>query len=132
MRREQEGVLVTLTFSGYGELSSYLQDQKQVEELVHLLHQEENREDFVYIINCHNSTLSSSIWESMKNEHHFLGELLRETERFANIDTILHPLRHSSATRGIEAFSETEKQEILKEAERIIIQELLAERGGRT
>jgi exonuclease SbcD len=131
LRREQEGVLVSLTFSGYGEVASHLQDQRQLEELVHMLQNGEDKENFVYVVKCSNQTLSHDAWEEIKQEHHFFGDLLKEAEQFEDINAIVRPLWTSSAAREIEMFSEEEKQEIVREAERIVIRELLAEGGGK-
>ncbi|WP_028402503.1 metallophosphoesterase family protein [Ectobacillus panaciterrae] len=129
VRRENEGVLVSLTFSGYGVMSPYLQDAR--EELVHILQSGEERENFVYIVKCNDKTLSRDTWEQMKKEHHFFGALLKEAEQFKEIDGILRPLWASSAARELEMFSAEEKQEILKEAERIVIQGLMAEEADK-
>ncbi|WP_416828662.1 metallophosphoesterase family protein [Ectobacillus polymachus] len=129
LRRKDEGTLVVLTFTGCGELSTYLQDQKQLEELVQQLQTEETGEQFVYVVKCYNHTLSNDALETMKQESHFIGELLQEVESYSYLDSIMRPLRQPASAKGIEEFTEEEKDEIVQEAKRIILRELVAERG---
>lgn len=128
MRRKNEGTLVILTFTGYGELSIYLQDPKQLEEIVQLLQRQEDRQ-FVYVVKCYNHTLSNDAMEAMKQESHFIGELLHEVESCTYLESIVKPLWQSGAAKAIDAFNEEEKEEILQEAKRIMLRELVAGRG---
>ncbi|GAA3330096.1 hypothetical protein GCM10020331_081250 [Ectobacillus funiculus] len=78
LRRETEGVLLVLTISGSGPLALYLQDGQHVDELVAILAQGEERNDFVYPISCLNRTYSE---EALK-ESPFLLDLLQEADSF--------------------------------------------------
>ncbi|MFP3122192.1 DNA repair exonuclease [Ectobacillus funiculus] len=126
LRHETEGVLLVLTISGSGPLALYLQDGQHVDELMAILAQGEERSDFVYPISCLNRTYSE---EALK-ESPFLLELLQEADSFSEIDTVLRPFWSTSAARKvIETFSEEEKQDILEEAKRLLIGEMM--KGGR-
>ncbi|MFX3624153.1 MAG: exonuclease SbcCD subunit D [Ectobacillus sp.] len=131
VRREREGVLLTLAFSGQGAASSLLQDARQLEDIMHILNDGEIQENFVYIVKCYNYTFSHEAWERLKSENDFFADLLKETEAFTDMDTVLRPLWNSAARKVLEPFSDEEKEEIRKEAERIVIEGLLAEGGVR-
>ncbi|MFD3447258.1 exonuclease SbcCD subunit D [Microbacteriaceae bacterium 4G12] len=129
-RHETNGVLLTLTFSGCGIVASHLQDVKQVEDMIHIVSEGEEREDFVWIVKWINQTVSDQAWEQMKQEHHFLGDLLQEAESFLGIEDILRPIWGSSAARKtLVPFTAEECEEIRKEAERLLVQELLVKGG---
>lgn len=125
LRRDTEGVLLVLTISGSGPLALYLQDGQHVDELVAILAQGEERSDFVYPISCLNRTYSE---EALK-ESPFLLDLLQEADSFSEMDAVLRPFWSASAARRVlEPFSEEEKQDILEEAKRLLIGEVM--KGG--
>lgn len=125
-RRRDEGVLLTVTFTGQGELAPYLRDEKRVEELFHILSQNEERDDFVYAVKWKNETVSFAEIEKLKKENHFIGTALQELESFSNIDSVLRPIWSSPVARKVlRSFSEEEMKEIQKDAENLILEQLL-------
>ncbi|PFI28864.1 DNA repair exonuclease [Bacillus thuringiensis] len=124
-RREEEGTLLTVVFTGQGPLSSYLLDEKRVEEIFHILASGEERKDFVYAMKWKNETVSFAEIERLKAENHFVGSVLKELEAFTNMDGVLRTIWTSPVARNsIESFTEDEKKEIQKEAENIILEQL--------
>ncbi|PGM51276.1 metallophosphoesterase family protein [Bacillus thuringiensis] len=124
-RREEEGTLLTVVFIGQGPLSSYLRDEKRVEEIFHILASGEERKDFVYAMKWKNETVSFAEIERLKAENHFVGSVLKELEAFTNMDGVLRTIWTSPVARNsIESFTEDEKKEIQKEAENIILEQL--------
>ncbi|CAM4082527.1 DNA repair exonuclease [Bacillus manliponensis] len=126
--RREEGVLLTVTFTGQGELAPYLRDEKRVEELFHILSQSEERDDFVYAVKWKNETVSFTEIAKLKEENHFIGTALQELESFSNMDGVLRPIWSSPvARRVLHSFSEEEMKEIQKDAENLILEQLLQE-----
>lgn len=124
-RREEEGTLLTVLFTGQGPLSPYLRDEKRVEEIFHILAAGEERKDFVYAMKWKNETVSFAEIERLKEENHFVGSVLKELEAFTNMDGVLRTIWTSPVARNsIESFTEEEKKEIQKEAENIILEQL--------
>ncbi|MEK4836612.1 metallophosphoesterase family protein [Bacillus sp. FSL L8-0152] len=124
-RREEEGTLLTVVFTGQGPLSSYLRDEKRVEEIFHILASGEERKDFVYAMKWKNETVSFAEIERLKAENHFVCSVLKELEAFTNMDGVLRTIWTSPVARNsIESFTEDEKKEIQKEAENIILEQL--------
>ncbi|MFJ8527425.1 exonuclease SbcCD subunit D [Bacillus sp. NPDC094106] len=124
-RKAEEGTLLTVLFTGQGSLSPYLRDEKRVEEIFHILAAGEERRDFVYVIKWKNETISFAEIERLKEENHFVGNVLQELESFTNMDAVLRTIWTSPVARNvIESFSEEEKAEIQKEAENIILEQL--------
>ncbi|HFK1516497.1 TPA: exonuclease SbcCD subunit D [Bacillus cereus] len=124
-RREEEGTLLTVVFTGQGPISPYLRDEKRVEEIFHILAAGEERKDFVYAMKWKNETVSFAEIERLKEENHFVGSVLKELEAFTNMDGVLRTIWTSPVARNsIESFTEEEKKEIQKEAENIILEQL--------
>lgn len=124
-RREEEGTLLTVVFTGQGPLSPYLREDKRVEEIFHILAAGEERKDFVYAMKWKNETVSFAEIERLKEENHFVGSVLKELEAFTNMDGVLRTIWTSPVARNsIEAFTEEEKKEIQKEAKNIILEQL--------
>ncbi|EEL51849.1 metallophosphoesterase family protein [Bacillus cereus] len=124
-RKEEEGTLLTIVFTGQGPLASYLRDEKRVEEIFHILAAGEERKDFVYVMKWKNETISFAETERLKEENHFVGSVLKELESFTNMDAVLRTIWTSPVARNVvESFSEEEKAEIQKEAENIILEQL--------
>jgi hypothetical protein len=74
--------------------------------------------------------LNRTYSEEALKESPFLLDLLQEADSFSEIDTVLRPFWSTSAARKvIEPFSEEEKQDILEEAKRLLIGEMM--KGGR-
>lgn len=126
VRREEEGLLVTMTFTGQGSLASYLRDEKRVEEILHIVASGEERSNFVHVVKWKNETISFAEIEKLKKENHFIGNVLQELESFSSMDEVLRTIWTSPVARKVlHSFSEEEKKEIQKGAENIILEQLL-------
>ena len=99
-RREEEGTLLTVVFTGQGSLSPYLRDEKRVEEIFHILASSEERKDFVYAMKWKNETVSFAEIERLKAENHFIGSVLKELEAFSNMDGVLRTIWTSPVARN--------------------------------
>jgi exonuclease SbcD len=127
VRREKEGVLLSVIFTGYGKLAAQLESEAQLEEVVQILMQEEERDDFVYIVKYENRTLPYESREQLKRDA-FLGSVIETIDSFQDMKTVLAPLYMQPVARKVlNPFTEEEQAEIMAEAERLLLQELLKE-----
>ncbi|KAA0547516.1 DNA repair exonuclease [Bacillus sp. BGMRC 2118] len=127
-RKQHQGVLVNLLITGTGNLSSSLQSDEVIEDIVTSLQEiEENREDFVYVYTYKNQTTSIQNLEKWKNEEHFIGDLVKHTEDYNGFEDALSTLyQHRHVRKFIKPLTDDEKQELLKEAESWMMHELLS------
>ena len=128
-RREEEGTLLTVVFTGQGPLSPYLRDEKRVEEIFHILASGEERKDFVYAMKWKNELLFAEI-ERLKAENHFVGSVLKELEAFSNMDGVLRTIWTSPVARNsIESFTE-ERRKRFKGSRKYYFRAIIPAREG--
>lgn len=126
-RKVDKGVLLTIEFIGEGRVHEFLQNHDSVQELLEiLLENEEDRNSFVWITEFHVKTMNQWDREKLKTDTHFIGDLLKFTDEYKNIDNALSTLfKHYKAKRYMDALSEEDAIEIIESAERLLINELL-------
>jgi DNA repair protein SbcD/Mre11 len=129
-RMEGKGTLLSLQFTGYGILSSFLKDTNETIELLStLLEYEEERDDFVSIVHVEDLTTNYQNREQLKGGDHFIRELLCVIDQYEDVDNVLSPLLgHTMLKKANLTLTEEEKEEIVGEAERLLLNDLL--KGG--
>lgn len=128
MRKKRTSVLVVFNFTGSGSLHRYLQDEDNVEDLLLTLREgEEEKENFVWPVSCAVQTTLNWDREALKGESHFIGDLLRMIdEEGATGNTIATLFNNRRARRFLESMNETERADILREAENLLLTDLLS------
>jgi exonuclease SbcD len=127
LRRTNQGVFVHLQISGYSELSTILQEDIMVDDMIEILQAgEDERHNFVWISSYENHTQTMDYRENLKKELHFVGDLLHQFEQYEHVDQALAPLyKHKEGRRFISPLQLDEKEALVNEAEKWIINELL-------
>ncbi|WP_449539298.1 metallophosphoesterase family protein [Ferdinandcohnia sp. Marseille-Q9671] len=130
LRNDNKGLFLTIEYNGTGPLHEMLQEKTMQEDLLSLLNEEIVGRNFVYIVDIKVNTNLKIEREKLKQDSHFIGDLLENMEVYQGFDDALLPLRnHQSYRRYVEPFSEEELSELLKEAEAMILQELYRSNG---
>lgn len=128
IRREGVGILLTLTIEGvnFEEQQNKLSD---VGELLETLREEEKEEEsFVWFVDLviEESKLLSR--EQLAGEADFFEELFNTSDTYQNWDECLAPLyHHPGVRRFLTQLTETEKQQLLHEAENQLLKKLIEE-----
>jgi DNA repair protein SbcD/Mre11 len=132
-RVEEKGSLLSLQFTGYGSLSSFLKDTNEVSELfTALLEYEEERDDFVSIVHLEDVTTNYENREQLKEGDHFIRELLQVIDAYEDTDQTISPLLGHNLLKKVQlTLTEEEKEEMIEEAERILLNDLLKGAGKR-
>ncbi|MFD1739107.1 exonuclease SbcCD subunit D [Bacillus salitolerans] len=125
--RSKKGTLFHLQLIGSGELSSSLQDETVIKELIDILHTpEEDRDDFVWISSVENKTVLPTNREQLIKEMNFLGDLLQIIESYDQVDQTIAPLyRHRNVRKHLTVLTKEERQSLIADAEAFLLQELL-------
>jgi exonuclease SbcD len=95
--------------------------------MIETLHEgDDELENFVYVCSYDNQTQLVANLDKLKNEQHFLGDLLRHIEDYDKFDEALAPLyRHRQGRKYISPLSHEEKVELLKDAGNWVVNELI-------
>jgi exonuclease SbcD len=127
LRRTDQGVFVHLQFNGYSELSTILQEDIMVDDMIEILQAgEDEQHNFVWISSYENLTQTIDHRENLKKELHFVGDLLHQFEQYVHIDQALAPLyKHKEGRRFTSPLQEDEKEALVNEAETWVVNELL-------
>lgn len=127
MRREKTGVLVTFVFTGVGSLHHYFQEEDNVDDLLLTLREgEEVKENFVWPVSCQIRTTLNWNRNELKEEGHFIGDLLQMIDRDGVADDALSSLfENRRARRFLDGMDEQGQAEVLREAENLLLTDLL-------
>lgn len=128
MRKKRTSVLVVLNFTGVGSLHRYLQEEENMDDLLFTLREGEGeKENFVWPVSGAIQTTLNWDRDELKEESHFIGDLLRmiDEEGFTD-DTIASLFSNRRARHFLEPMNETEKADILREAENLLLTNLLS------
>ncbi|MCH1627106.1 metallophosphoesterase family protein [Ferdinandcohnia quinoae] len=131
LRRDQQGILLTIEFTGGSILHNQLLDKGLMDDLLAVLNEEIEDENFIYI--CLIKIKSQLLIDrsKLKQESHFVGDLLESIDRYQGFDEALSPLHlHSGARKFLAGFSKEELAEILTDAENYILQEIYKTKRG--
>ncbi|WP_442599068.1 metallophosphoesterase family protein [Neobacillus sp. D3-1R] len=86
---------------------------------------EHNEENFIWVSSIETNELKTYDKEALKGEDGFFKELFETIETFTDIDSALEPLyQHHLARKYISRLNEGEQENILLEAEKLVIQYL--------
>lgn len=131
-KAKRSNVMLQLRFIGSGPLFHYIEEEDKVTEIVNLVFRDESFEgQFVWLVDWKNQTTPPWDRDSLKKEEHFISDLLQQIDSFEKFDEVLAPLyNHRSARKFLENLSSTEKAEVLKEAEQLLLNGILSS-GGR-
>ncbi|MDR4887214.1 DNA repair exonuclease [Fredinandcohnia sp. QZ13] len=125
LRKEDQGLFLTIEFTGVGPLHDQLQEKGMQEDLVSLLNDDITGKNVVYVVEIKQHTQLEFNREKLRQDSHFIGDLLENMETYEDFNQALLPLRnHQSFRRYIDAFTSEELQEILQDAENVILREL--------
>lgn len=130
MRSENEPLVLTVRLSGTSELYHTLQEENVLSDLMDQWNENEaDRRNFVWISSILNESVPAISKDSLQLDSHFLSDLADIIKTFENLDDTIQPLKqHPVFRKHIPSFNEDEKQQIVKEAEYLLFQELLKHR----
>ncbi|MEH7222686.1 DNA repair exonuclease [Bacillus sp. JJ1566] len=125
LRKENQGLFVTIEYTGTGPLHDGLQEKTMQEDLLSLLNDDITGRNFVYVVELKQTTQMEFNREKLRQESHFIGDLLENMETYQDFKEALLPLRnHQSFRRNVDTFTSEELQEMLRDAEKLILREL--------
>ncbi|MGN7300473.1 metallophosphoesterase family protein, partial [Ferdinandcohnia sp. SAFN-114] len=125
LRKETQGLFVTIEYIGTGPLLTQLQENPIKEDLLSLLNDDISEKNFVYVVGLKQNFQIQINRQKLKQDSHFFGDLLENMETYQDFDHALLPLRNNqSFRRHIDTFTNEELQEILHDAENLILREL--------
>jgi DNA repair protein SbcD/Mre11 len=130
LRGNNEPLVVTIRLSGTNELYHLLQEENVLEDLMDQWNEDETgRENFVWISSIINESMPVISKESLQLDSHFLSDLTDIIESFDDFEDTIQPLKqHALYRKHIPEFEDEEQQQIEKEAEYLLFQELLKHR----
>nr|WP_309098939.1 DNA repair exonuclease [Fredinandcohnia onubensis] len=125
LRKETQGLFATIEYIGNGPLHAQLQENAIKADLLSLLNDEIEEKNFVYVVGLKQNFQIEINRQKLKQDSHFIGDLLENMETYQDFEQALLPLRNNqSFRRHIETFTSEELQEILHDAENLILREL--------
>jgi DNA repair exonuclease SbcCD nuclease subunit len=130
LRGDNVPLVATIRISGTNELYHLFQEENVLEDLMDQWNEDETgRENFVWISSIINESMPVISKESLQLDSHFLSDLTDIIESFDDFEDTIQPLKqHALYRKHIPAFDDEEQQQIEKEAEYLLFQELLKHR----
>lgn len=122
--------LVRVTLTGFGQLNDVLRSDGVAEDLLEDLQSGEDlKRPFVWVTEVRVET--SGEWGSraeLKQQSHFIGELLRVIDEYSDFDEAVKPLtEHRLARRYLPSFTVEEKRELTEQVEKWLLTGFLKE-----
>ncbi len=129
LRRNNQGVLLTIELNGSGKLHSSLQDQNLVDELQTILVESEvDKQNFVLVNSIKVETNVVVDREKLRAESHFFADLIACIDEYDDFYDALGPIfNHPQARKYVNILTNEEKQEIIKEAEALLLNGMIKE-----
>lgn len=128
LRREKTGMFVELCISGNGPLHTYFHEEENIEDVLAALREgEETEENFIWPVSCRLQTMPEWDRDRLVWEDHFVGDLLRLIDQEGAGDALSSLFTKRKVKRYLPGFDEYQQKEILKEAENLLLTELLRE-----
>ncbi|MEH7385324.1 DNA repair exonuclease [Bacillus sp. JJ1521] len=125
IRKENQSLFLTVEYTGSGPLHDGLQEKGMQEDLLSLLNDDITEKNLVYVVEMKQHTKLNFEREKIRQDSHFIGDLLENMETYQDFNKALLPLRNNqSFRRYIDTFTGEELQEILQDAEKLILREL--------
>lgn len=126
LRCNNASVLAVLHLTGSGPIHSYMLDETHVEDLLAALQEgEADRRDFVWPVSVKLDTTPEWDRDELKKENHFIGDLLKLIDEENIEDSLASLWRNRRAKKHLEAVGNEEERELLKDAEHLLLAELL-------
>ncbi|MDF2903740.1 MAG: metallophosphoesterase [Bacillus sp. (in: firmicutes)] len=124
MRKEGQGILVTIRLKNVS-LMETQQELLSSEELLETLQDDEKDEESMFVWPVDLFIEEANQWnrEQMIGEADFYSELFQSTDYYENSKNCLSPLyQHSSARKYVTLLSDHEQEQLIKDAESILVQ----------
>lgn len=130
-REDGKPCLLQLKLEGQGDLHKDLQDPNVRAEILETVHDgEEDQQIFCWVLEIHVQTSPFYPREQWNKEAHFLGDLIRMVDQTESIEPLTSELfKHSLGKRYLDSLSGEEENELLLEAEQLVIRRLMDEEG---
>lgn len=125
--------VLTLVLSGKTHLAADLKNAEVIKDLLGALNEEEEeRSDFVWLGKMADYTLLQADKERLKLDSVFYRDFFNVTEQYSSFREAAAPLYgHASIRKHLGHFSEEEQQDMIREAEALVLAELLRGEGVR-
>lgn len=131
LRKGKQGLFLTIELTGSGPLHESLQDITTQEDVVTLLNDDEESINFVWVNKVKFNSQVEIDRDKLKKESHFISDLLENIENYKGFDDAFAPLRSNQGYRRyVETFTDEELEEILQEAEKLILQNINQAKRG--
>ncbi|MBS2968244.1 DNA repair exonuclease [Metabacillus sp. KIGAM252] len=129
LRKEGCPVILTINLSGKTQLAADLKRAETAIDLLAAINEgEEDRREFVWTGKITDNTVIHADKEKLKQDSVFYRDFLNVTEQYESFAEAAAPLYGNALVRKyLEAFSEEEQQEMIREAESLVLAELLKE-----
>ncbi|MFC4322148.1 metallophosphoesterase family protein [Litchfieldia salsa] len=130
-RKGMEAVFLSIELTGNGELHPILMDSLVLEDVLHMIQEgEEELENFVYVISLKVYSQIKIDRESIKSEASFLGDLVNIIDSYDYTKDAINPLYgHPIARRFLDELTKAEEEEILKQAEELLLNSIYNQRS---
>ncbi|SEB09270.1 DNA repair exonuclease SbcCD nuclease subunit [Thalassobacillus cyri] len=125
--RQTGPAIIHLHLTGGEELAALWHNKNDIAALLEWLNEQEQAESqWVWIRDITLDVMPSWNEKDLKQEKHFVGEVLRQYEALGDMEAWLDPLyRHRTARKYLDRMSDDEKKQVLKEAKDLVLMELL-------
>ncbi len=129
LRDDRKHTFLHLRFVGSSILSEQLQSANELDDLVWALNDgEDERQPFVWIVKTDVQTLDDWNREELKKRGDFIGELIATIDTYTDYENAFQPLLNNRHIRTfLHSFSDEEKKALLKQAERLVLTQLMKE-----
>ena len=129
IRQSQRSTCLTICFIGTGDLASSLDTSQTVQDIMDALNDDEGDSSrFVWVVKILNKTHQNN--ENNPKLTSFFTDLHTTVENYHSFAEVTQPLmQHPIYRKYIEEFTLEEQQQLLKEAERLLHNELLKQSG---
>lgn len=128
-RYRKQSTFLLLRFVGSGSLHEILQSANERDDLLWAVNEGEDEQyPFVWIVDMNVHTIGDWDREQLEQRGDFIGELLTTINECEDVDEAVSNLFKNRYLRSyIHAFSESEKQQLLERAERLLLTHLMKE-----
>ncbi|MGV3488035.1 MAG: metallophosphoesterase family protein [Tuberibacillus sp.] len=120
-REFSAGVILRMTLTGEWSLN-----QEMTDHLMEALRTgEDERPDFVWVLEIKDDTIPLIDRDKLKNSPHFIGSVIRLFDQKPSVQDDLQPLYgHAQAKKYLTSLSEEDRQSLIKNAEKLILKGL--------
>lgn len=128
-RRIEEGIILSIDLGGTGKLHKSLQDKNLIDELLTILMESElEKRNFVLVNTIRVQTNKEFDRDRLMQESHFFVDLITCIDEYDEFFEALGPIfNHPQARKYVANLTQEDKQEILKEAEALLLNGIMKE-----